>query len=276
MGMRFLLVVAAVALVAAGCDIQVGEKGFSLDIAHGKAVDEWVRTYSLPANGRVEIDNVNGTIEILPAQGRDVEVRADREARFHSEEAAREALQKIQMREEVTRDRVTIGVDGSPERSFADFAQHGRVSIRYKVRLPAGLTVSMKTRNGGIRVHDVSGRVEASTTNGAITVQGLSGSLDATVVNGAVRADLAEVKDDVKISSTNGRIRLALPADVKAVLEAEWVNGGIDIDSAFGVAPPDSSARQLTAKLNGGGPRISISSVNGGVRIRPRGGRETD
>jgi hypothetical protein len=263
--MRLLPWTLAAALAVAGCDVQVGEKGFSLDIAHGKAVDEWVRTYTLPANGRVEIENVNGQIEVLPAPGRDVEVRAEREARFHSEEAAREALKKVEMGEEVTPGRVRIAARTSGG-GFGDF---GRVTVKYTVRVPAGLTVAMKTRNGGIRVEDVNGAIEASSTNGGITVDGLSGSLDVTVVNGGVRADLAEVKGDVRVTSTNGGIRLDLPTDVKADLSATWVNGGFDIDDAFRVSRVDSSARELTARLNGGGPRITINTVNGGVRVRP-------
>src|SRR5688572_4811664 len=124
--MRSVVLIAAALL--AGCDVQVGEKGFSLDIAQGKATDEWVRTYELPAKGRLEVTNVNGTIELLPAQGRTIEVRAQREVKAHSEEGAREALQKLEMHEGVTPGRVAIGVTtGSAAESFVNMAQHSRV-----------------------------------------------------------------------------------------------------------------------------------------------------
>jgi hypothetical protein len=180
------------------------------------------------------------------------------------------------MREEVAPDRVAIQAIGLADESFLNMAQHGRLSVQYEIRLPAGLTVAVRTQNGSVRVQDIRGRVEAAATNGAISVEGLSGSLDATIVNGRMRVDVAEVAGDLKMSSTNGSIRVDLPADVKADLDAEWVNGGVDVDSAFGVPRPASSARQLTAQLNGGGPRISVSTVNGGVRIRARGSAETD
>jgi hypothetical protein len=37
------------------------------------------------------------------------------------------------------------------------------------------------------------------------------------------------------------------------------------------VAEPEGRNQQLNAPVNGGGPRLSATSVNGGVRIRARG-----
>jgi hypothetical protein len=123
MGMRSLLVVMASALLAAGCDVQVGEKGFSLDIAEGKARDEWVRTYTLPAGGTLEIVNVNGQIEASDTSGRQVEVRAEREVRNHSSEAAGEVLRKLQMREDVSEDRVRIEAQGQSDQGLGGFGR---------------------------------------------------------------------------------------------------------------------------------------------------------
>ena len=68
--MRALGLLVAAALLAGGCDVQVGEKGFSLDFVQGKAADEWRRTYTLPAGGTLDIVNINGEIEASLAQGR--------------------------------------------------------------------------------------------------------------------------------------------------------------------------------------------------------------
>ena len=42
--------------------VQVGEQGFSLDVSHGRARDEWVRTYTLPATGTLEIEVTGGVL----------------------------------------------------------------------------------------------------------------------------------------------------------------------------------------------------------------------
>src|SRR4029079_5516111 len=86
-----LLLAAGVAV--AGCDISVGENGFSVDLAKGKASDEWVRSYALAPRGHLEIVNINGQIDAVPATGSQVEVRVERTARAGSDEDARSLLE---------------------------------------------------------------------------------------------------------------------------------------------------------------------------------------
>ena len=89
--MRAMFPVASVVLMAgllAGCDIQVGQNGVSVDVAHGRASDEWRRSYTVSPGGRVEVTNVNGAIEVLAAAGSQVEILAERTVRSGSDEEA--------------------------------------------------------------------------------------------------------------------------------------------------------------------------------------------
>jgi len=79
--LRLLPALFVLAFAGAGCDINVGDNGFSMDFAAGKAQDEWSRTYTVAAAGRLEIVNVNGAITATPADGGQVEVRAERMSR---------------------------------------------------------------------------------------------------------------------------------------------------------------------------------------------------
>ena len=144
--LRTLLVVC---LVSAGvaCDIKVSKEGdVSVDVASGKASDEWRRTYSLPKGGRLEIINVNGMIEVNPATGSEVEVVARREVRTRTEEEAKARLAKAEMLEDVGPDHVKI--EAKPNDQGVSFGPHGRVSIQYRVSVPAGLATSFRTENG--------------------------------------------------------------------------------------------------------------------------------
>ena len=268
-----LPLVTASLVVTLACDVKVNDKGLSLNLGRATATDEWTRTYDLAAGGRLEIVNGNGLIEASGSDERMVEVRAERRARAGTEEEAAQLLKKVEMREDVSATRVKIearageGVTGF-RNSF---------DVQYHVRVPDGLTVSFKTSNGGIRLQNVDGQIIAVTTNGGITGNGLSGSVEMETVNGGVQADLSAVTGDVKVATTNGGVRLDLPADVKANLDASCVNGGISIDDQFKVdTSGGDSRRRVSAALNGGGPRISAATVNGGIRIRVRGGRQTD
>src|SRR5215470_13813725 len=85
-----------------GCDVKVGDNGLSVDVAHGKASDEWKRTYHVTPGGLVDVQNVSGLLIAEPAGGSDIEVVATREVRAASDEAAREVLQKAEMIEQVS------------------------------------------------------------------------------------------------------------------------------------------------------------------------------
>ena len=264
---------AAAAVLVAGCDVRVGEQGVSVGIAQGKARDEWARTYTIAPGGTLEIVNVNGQIELTGTSGTQVEVRAEREVREHSTEAAEEQLRKVEMREEVSPNRVRIEARGPQGQGLL---HRSPLTVTYHVRVPANVVASVKTENGGIRLDNLAGQVIASTTNGGINGQALSGRLDAETTNGGVQLDFAAINGDVRVSTTNGGVRLQFPPTVKASLEASCVNGGINVDDEFTVEASESSSRRLTGTLNGGGPRVAATTVNGGIRIRTRDFVRTD
>src|SRR3954447_20494455 len=125
-----IAIVFAAALVASACDVRVSDKGVSVDVAKGKVTDEWSRSYTIASGGRLEIVNVNGDIEVTPADGSTVEVEATRDARAGSDDAARELLRQVQIVEQVAPDHVKVEV-----RSEAQGNRLGRsrVSVEYRV-----------------------------------------------------------------------------------------------------------------------------------------------
>src|SRR2546425_2940168 len=79
-------------VIAAGCDISVGDGGFSLGLATGKATDEWTRTYTIAPGGSFQIENDKCGVEAAPADGTNFEVRGRRIGKASSDEAAHELL----------------------------------------------------------------------------------------------------------------------------------------------------------------------------------------
>jgi hypothetical protein len=248
-------------------------------VAEGRAEDVWTRSYTLPASGTFEIAGDNGAIDVRAGSGTQVEVRAERETRADTEEAARELLRKLEIREEVAPTSVKLATVGG-ESTWAPpgFGRRAQARIEYQVRVPSGLTLTFKTENGAVRLNQVNGRITASTTNGGITGENVAGSLTAHTTNGGVRVDLLSIDGDVNLSATNGGIRLSMPSTTKATLEASVVNGGIDVDDEFHVAPTGESGptQRLSAAVNGGGPKVSATTVNGGIRIRARTANASD
>ena len=251
------------ALAASACDVNVGEHGFSMGITAGKAQNEWIKTYTLGAGGRFEIANVNGLINASPGTGDQVEVRAERIAKASSDEAAQELLKKIEIAETASGDRVRLETK-APQGTFG----RGGHEVRYFVKVPRGLAVNFETVNGGVRLENLEGQIVASTTNGGVRGSGLKGQVKASTTNGGVEIAMAAVTGDVELETTNGGIRLQLPRNAKANLDARCTNGGISVEDDWDASENvEKSRRRWSGTLNGGGPRVSVETTNGGIRI---------
>src|SRR5258708_18879054 len=85
----------------AGCDIAIGHCG-------SEETSQWHKTYQLDTNGRLEINNVNGKIEVEPSIGNSVDVTAVKKARAGSPEAAKAALDRASIVEDVSSGHIKI------------------------------------------------------------------------------------------------------------------------------------------------------------------------
>jgi Putative adhesin len=258
-------------LVSVACDVKVGESGgLSVDFTAGKATDEWVRTYDLKPGGRLDIVNVNGQIEASASSGTTVEVHAMREARAGSEDASRELLRKTEMREEVAPDHVIIQAPEDQDRGRG--FRRPQLTIKYDVRIPAGLNILLKTQNGEVRLENIQGmRIEAASTNGGIVGRGLSGAVEASTVNGGISMDLEAVTGETRMVTVNGGVILNLAPGVNADLEATVVNGGVQIQEALQLSGDERSRQRVSGRIGSGGPRLVVQTTNGGVRVGLRG-----
>ena len=243
------------------CDIAMADN-------REKVTAEWRKTYELQPGGRVEIGNVNGKIDVRPGEGNTVEVVAEKISQAASQEAAKEALGRIDIQEETSAGLVKI--DTKIARGSNGIFNRGNLQVHYTVRVPSHVQLRVATVNGGVDITGVNGKVVAETTNGGIRGRDIGGAFEASTTNGGVEVDLTQVPEaGVKLETINGGIRLRLPADAKASVHAQIVNGGIDV-SGLELASQSTSKRRLDGKLNGGGPQIDLQGVNGGIRISSR------
>src|SRR5262245_60412490 len=255
-----------IALLLGGCD---------MGMAHlaGRATDEWTHTYPLKPGGEVRIVNTNGRIEVEPTDGSELVVRAEKIARAATDEGARQLLPRIDIKEEVGPDRVSIQtgrIDG--------FMIGAGFEVRYHVRAPKDAVVNVANTNGQIALNGLSGKVLARTTNGSVTGKGLAGgggalagAVEARTTNGAVNIDFASVgKDPISAKTTNGGVSISLPQGAKADVSATWTNGGIQVSPDLNLEVVEKSRRRLEGRMNGGGATIELHTTNGGIRVKPR------
>jgi DUF4097 and DUF4098 domain-containing protein YvlB len=262
-------------LAGTACDIQTSANGeFDIDFSAGKATDTWSRTYTVEQGGRFELINVNGRIIAEAGDGKEIVVEGRRSAKARSDEAAKEMLAKLEIREEVSG--TSVRVESRPPR-ISGFGGH---EIEWTVKVPKGIVVDLRTVNGGVRMNGLSGEIHAKTTNGGVKGSNLVvDSLEASVVNGGVEIELGaplDATDRIDLSTVNGGVAVALPAESRASITARAVNGGVRAAEELRIEQEERSSeresrRRLTGTMNGGGAKVNVSTTNGGVRLSQTG-----
>lgn len=253
------LLVMAMAAGLAGCELGV--------LSYGEeATSQWDKTYSIAAGGSVEVDNVNGKIDVSEVDGNSVEVRAERVGKGATEAAATRALERIEIVEDVTSNRIRLETRTPP----GGWLSGGQSEVRYDLRVPAGIEVKVNTTNGTVRLTGVTGDARASTTNGSITARRASGGLELSTTNGAIDVEAVRVgTGGINLETVNGSIELRLPESARATISAQCVNGRIKA-SDLSLERAEQSSRRLDGELNGGGPPVRLQTVNGGISIARR------
>jgi hypothetical protein len=249
----------ALTVAASGCQ---GRRQAALA---GRATDEWTRSYPLSPGGELQIIGANGSVDIQGRAGTTVEVRAERVARASSDNVARDILPRIGIREDVSADKVVLQTQG-----LAGIVIGVDVAVNYHVRIPSTARARVRAVNGDVTVADIEGQVVVSSTNGEVVGRNLRGGVDARSVNKGVTISLAAFdRDPVDLRATNGSVDLTVPSDVNASLEANYTNGMFDIKELAYEPLGDQTRRRARGRLNNGGTPITITTVNGNIRVRP-------
>jgi hypothetical protein len=159
-----------------------------------------------------------------------------------------------------------------------------------RIYVPRSARLKLNNLAGGdLRIEKVAGETEAMIVNGNIFLTAVSGAVVAHAVNGRIHADCATIVPDkpMALSSVNGNIHVTLPAYCKAQLKLQTLTGGIACDFAIQKTRtgrpssvnaawpderplPDLPGKTMAGTLNGGGPPITVKTVNGSIEIKKK------
>lgn len=223
--------------------------------------ENFKQTYPLDATGTIHLDNVNGDIDIVAWDKAEVSLEAEKKGKTEEDLA-----------------KVTLEIDSSPAKlsiktKYAKSGWFGNVnaSVRYKLMVPAGAHLDkINSVNSDIKVTGVRGPVNLDTVNGSINATGLAGDARLDSVNGGLNAEFAALDDvhRVKLDSVNGRASVTLPKGASAHIDADSVNGSVNIEQQVRLGKV--RRHSLTGEIGTGGPEISLDTVNGGISIREK------
>lgn len=139
---------------------------------------------------------------------------------------------------------------------WLQIATYGGCDINYRVAVPAGQNVTVRSGNGGTTLSGTFGTVRVSAGNGDISTQDLAGdAFDLRSDNGDVRVAYGAGASQLVARSSNGDVRVEVGGGQFAVT-AKSGNGDVNVEPQL---------------VNGQSPRaIEAFSDNGDVSVRRR------
>ena len=178
-------------------------------------------TVQLDLDGRLSIENTNGSIRIETWDRDEVHIAARKSA------SSERALDRLEIEVEGEGRRVEVR---TRFRRIGWWGSGGHVD--YKLRVPVTVDVEAETVNGSVRIESLAGDALAKTVNGAVRVEDCEGAVEAGTVNGNVEIHYSDVpsKENHDFATVNGGVDVYLPSDVAGQFSARTVNGSIKTD----------------------------------------------
>ncbi len=230
----------------------------------GKLTEEFHQVYPLSAEGRIDLENINGPVHITSWDRNEVKVDAIKRA------WSKERLDEAKIDISSHPDSLSIRTEyPGHDNTFWNDRHDNPASVEYTLVVPRRARLDeIKLVNGSLDIQDVAGEVRASCVNGRLQVRNLGGRTDLDTVNGELDASMSRLPSSpLELSAVNGTLRLTLPSDVRAEVEAHTISGSISNDFGLPVKHHQYVGHSLRGELGGGGTRVKLSNVNGRIEI---------
>lgn len=230
--------------------------------------------FSDPARQRVvKLTMISGSIHVKGYNGNEVVIETKGAANRRHE---MDGLRRIDM---------TPGYTAEEQDNVVTIKPSMNAPGSIDIQVPARTSLQLSTVNGGeVSVDGVEGELDVKNTNGSVKMSHVAGVVVANALNGNVIAVLDRVTPGrpMSFSSLNGTVDVTLPADTKATLKMRSDNGDVysDFDITLGSAGQVTTGKApggryrvqvdktIAGTINGGGPEIRLTTMNGRVMLR--------
>ena len=250
------------------------------------------QSWRLPAGGgRVVVDAIAGSIRARAVDGDTVTLRVRETVRGRDAASVARARREVPLLLDQQGDVVTAFVDSPFRRQHGGY--HGdwdavpyRVSHDFELTLPRRAAVVLRTVNDGdVELTGSEGGFEVRNVNGSVTLSEVAGAGSARTVNGDVTVRFRRNPDGpCEAVTVNGDVRLELLPGLAADVRYATRNGDGWSDFPFELAasPPQPSGDRRNGRfvlrgrwqdgirIGGGGPLLSLETINGDVYLKSR------
>lgn len=264
--------------------------GTSVALAAQKTYD---KRLNAPPGGGLTFQADVGSVSLVGGNAAEVVVHADLEG-------SEAFLSDFHISAEQTPSGVTI----LARKSHGDWSDTGPTRVRFTIEVPRNYRVDLQTSGGGLDVRDLNAAVRAETSGGGVQIQSVAGPVNVRTSGGRLEVadstgdlDLKtsgggiDIRNDdgkveartsggdihaqlranhgIDLRTSGGTIIVQLPQDTRASVDAETSGGRVT--SQFPISTTQIDDRNhLQGTIGGGGPRISLNTSGGNIRLEPR------
>lgn len=266
---RVLIVVVLVAAAVLGLWRSHGgvREGFnrivnaSSENSQGVSGDETRKTFELKPGARIEIQGINGRVDIQTSDTRTAEVFVRRTGDNPS------SLRRREMIIEQTSDGILVRSKQNHVGLWDHlFGKDPKEEVTIKA--PRQISLSFRGINGRVNTADIDGSLEVRGVNGRLDFGQVNDFAEINGVNGDISVGLNKLGSrGVRVSGVNGGIEFKLANGVNADLNARGMNGNVRSDISDVTVDRSDFGSRYSARIGSGGSPIDISGVNGNVKL---------
>jgi DUF4097 and DUF4098 domain-containing protein YvlB len=256
-----------------------------------KAVD--TKTYELPSNGVVAVDDSSGDVKVIGWDQDRVEVTTTRSAWSDDD------LHRLSTKVEPRGDSFSIA---------AVYPSHCmNCDVSFEIRVPSRANVTIATSSGDVRISSIAGPAHVDSSSGDVTLKNIGGEIHVHSSSGDVTLDGAQSSVDAVTSSgdiearhlsadvnlvassgsldaefatfdavhlirmecSSGDISLTVPRGVGFKVEATTSSGSIDSNLHLPIRERDSGA-DVSAQVGDGKASVQLRATSGDIGITMR------
>jgi hypothetical protein len=235
--------------------------GASSDNSEGVTSDETRKTFELKPGARIQVQGINGKVEIQTSDTTTAEVYVRRTGDSPS------SLRRREMIVEQTADGLMV----RSKQNHVGFWDHlfgHNPKEEVLIKAPRQIALSIKGINGAVTTGDIDGSLEAKGVNGRVELGQASESAELSGINGNIVVGLKNLGErGASIKGVNGGIELRLASGLNADLTAQGMNGSVRSDIPEVTVDKEEPGSRYSAHIGTGGAPITLSGINGNVRL---------
>src|SRR5438876_695295 len=229
--------------------------------SQGVTGDETRKTFDLKPGARVQVQGINGRVEIQTSDTKTAEVFVKRTGNNPA------SLRRREMIIEQTSDGLLVRSKQN-QVGLWDHLFGSDPKEEVTIKAPRQIALSLRGINGRIFSGDIDGPLEVKGVNGRVELGQASDSVEIDGINGSIAVGLNKLSErGVRIHGVNGGIELKLSSGLNADLTAKGMNGSVRSEIAEVTVEKDDHWSHYSARIGSGGPAIEISGINGNVRL---------